>query len=199
MRVGIGYDIHRFRADGDGALRLGGIEIKEAPCLDGHSDGDALIHAIIDALLGAAGEGDIGKHFPPGDPSTKGIDSRELLKRVHRLISARGYGVNNLDATVVAERPRLAVFKSLKYIYAQLIDDIQGVTLAQASSREASVLDGLKSSAGSRGAARKVGELIASRAKEKGVERVVFDRGGFIYHGKIREVAEGARAQGLEF
>ncbi|MCB1054997.1 MAG: 50S ribosomal protein L18 [Acidobacteria bacterium] len=98
-----------------------------------------------------------------------------------------------------AERPRLAVFKSLKYIYAQLIDDIQGVTLAQASSREASVLDGLKSSAGSRGAARKVGELIASRAKEKGVERVVFDRGGFIYHGKIREVAEGARAQGLEF
>lgn len=108
MRVGIGYDIHRFRADGDGALRLGGIEIAEAPCLDGHSDGDALIHAIIDALLGAAGEGDIGKHFPPGDPSTKGIDSRELLKRVHRLISARGYEVNNLDATVVAERPRLS-------------------------------------------------------------------------------------------
>jgi len=108
MRVGIGYDIHRFRADGDGHLRLGGIEIPDAPCLDGHSDGDALIHAIIDALLGAAGEGDIGKHFPPGDPSTKGIDSRELLKRVHRLISARGYEVNNLDATVVAERPRLS-------------------------------------------------------------------------------------------
>ncbi|MCK9496841.1 MAG: 2-C-methyl-D-erythritol 2,4-cyclodiphosphate synthase [Dehalococcoidia bacterium] len=108
MRVGIGYDVHRFRADGDGALRLGGIEIKEAPCLDGHSDGDALIHAIIDALLGAAGEGDIGKQFPPGDPATKGIDSRELLKRVHRLISARGYSVNNLDATVVAERPRLS-------------------------------------------------------------------------------------------
>lgn len=108
MRVGIGYDIHRFRADDDGHLRLGGIEIPDAPCLDGHSDGDALIHAIIDALLGAAGEGDIGKHFPPGDPSTKGIDSRELLKRVHRLISARGYEVNNLDATVVADRPRLS-------------------------------------------------------------------------------------------
>lgn len=108
MRVGIGYDIHRFRADEGGHLRLGGIEIPDAPCLDGHSDGDALIHAIIDALLGAAGEGDIGKHFPPGDPSTKGIDSRELLKRVHRLISARGYEVNNLDATVVAERPRLS-------------------------------------------------------------------------------------------
>lgn len=108
MRVGIGYDVHRFRAEGEGHLRLGGIEIQEAPCLDGHSDGDALIHAIIDALLGAAGEGDIGKHFPPGDPATKGIDSRELLKRVHRIISARGYEVVNLDATVVAERPRLA-------------------------------------------------------------------------------------------
>lgn len=113
MRVGIGYDIHRFRegepgTPAGGALRLGGIEINEAPGLDGHSDGDALIHAIIDALLGAAGEGDIGKHFPPDDPSIRGIDSRELLKRVQRLIAARGYVVNNLDATVVAERPRLA-------------------------------------------------------------------------------------------
>ena len=89
MRIGIGYDIHRFREDGTGALRLGGVEIAEAPCLDGHSDGDALIHALIDAMLGAAGEGDIGRHFPPGDPSTKGIDSRELLKRVQRLVGAR--------------------------------------------------------------------------------------------------------------
>ncbi|MEX1021612.1 MAG: 2-C-methyl-D-erythritol 2,4-cyclodiphosphate synthase [Dehalococcoidia bacterium] len=108
MRVGIGYDVHRFREDEHGKLRLGGIEIPEAPCLDGHSDGDALIHALIDALLGAAGEGDIGRHFPPGDPSTKGIDSRELLKRVQRIIAARGYVVNNVDATVIAERPRLA-------------------------------------------------------------------------------------------
>ena len=110
MRVGIGYDVHRFRPEGNGRLRLGGIEIAEAPCLEGHSDGDALIHALIDALLGAAGEGDIGKHFPPGDPRTAGIDSRELLTRVHRLIAARGFSVNNIDATVVAERPRLAPY-----------------------------------------------------------------------------------------
>jgi len=110
MRIGIGYDVHRFREDGSGSLRLGGVEIGEAPCLDGHSDGDALIHALIDAILGAAGEGDIGRHFPPGDPSTKDIDSRELLKRVQRLIGARSFAVQNVDATVIAERPRLAPY-----------------------------------------------------------------------------------------
>lgn len=109
MRVGIGYDVHRFRTDDDaGTLRLGGVEVAGAPRLEGHSDGDALIHALIDAILGAAGEGDIGKHFPPGDPSTKDIDSRELLKRVQRLVASRGFSVGNVDATVIAERPRLA-------------------------------------------------------------------------------------------
>ena len=83
MRIGAGYDVHRFGESGQ--LRLGGVEIAEAPALIGHSDGDALIHAVIDALLGAAGEGDIGEHFPPGDPATAGIDSRELLTRVMRL------------------------------------------------------------------------------------------------------------------
>ena len=105
MRVGNGYDVHRFAAGG--ALRLGGVEIAGTPALDGHSDGDALIHAVIDALLGAAGEGDIGEHFPPGDPATAGIDSRELLTRAVRLVAARGYRVVNVDATVIAERPRL--------------------------------------------------------------------------------------------
>ncbi len=105
MRIGNGYDVHRFAASG--TLRLGGVEIADAPQLEGHSDGDTLIHAIIDALLGAAGEGDIGEHFPPGDPSTAGIDSRELLTRAVRLVAARGYRVVNVDATVVAERPRL--------------------------------------------------------------------------------------------
>jgi 2-C-methyl-D-erythritol 2,4-cyclodiphosphate synthase len=105
MRIGNGYDIHRFREGG--TLRLGGIEVPAAPQLDGHSDGDALIHAIIDALLGAAGEGDIGRHFPPGDPATKGIDSRELLTRVVRLVVARGFRVHNIDTTLIAERPRL--------------------------------------------------------------------------------------------
>ncbi|MFN8639553.1 MAG: 2-C-methyl-D-erythritol 2,4-cyclodiphosphate synthase [Dehalococcoidia bacterium] len=103
--MGNGYDIHRFRAEG--ILRLGGVEIEGAPLLDGHSDGDALIHAIIDALLGAAGEGDIGQHFPPGDPAWAGIDSRELLQRVGRLLAANGFTVTNIDAVVIAERPRL--------------------------------------------------------------------------------------------
>jgi 2-C-methyl-D-erythritol 2,4-cyclodiphosphate synthase len=108
MRVGTGYDLHRFREPAEGALRLGGVEVPGAPCLEGHSDGDALIHAIIDALLGAAGEGDIGRHFPPGQEATRGIDSRELLKRVQRLVVARGFSIENVDATVIAERPRLA-------------------------------------------------------------------------------------------
>lgn len=106
MRVGTGYDIHRI-GDG-GTLRLGGIEIPGARGLVGHSDGDVLVHAVIDALLGAAGEGDIGQHFPPGEPGTAGIDSRELLTRVVRLVLARGYRIGNIDATVIAERPRLA-------------------------------------------------------------------------------------------
>ncbi|MDA0302193.1 MAG: 2-C-methyl-D-erythritol 2,4-cyclodiphosphate synthase [Chloroflexi bacterium] len=108
MRVGTGYDLHRFRDPEEGTLRLGGVEVPGAPCLEGHSDGDALIHAIIDALLGAAGEGDIGRHFPPGEEATRGIDSRELLKRVQRLVVARGYSIENVDATVIAERPRLS-------------------------------------------------------------------------------------------
>ena len=108
MRVGTGYDLHRFRDPAEGTLRLGGVEVSDAPSLEGHSDGDALIHAIMDALLGAAGEGDIGRHFPPGDPTTRGIDSRELLKRVHRLVAARGFTIQNIDTTVIAERPRLA-------------------------------------------------------------------------------------------
>ena len=108
MRVGTGYDLHRFREPAEGTLRLGGVEVPGAPCLEGHSDGDALIHAIIDALLGAAGEGDIGRHFPPGEEATRGIDSRKLLKRVQRLIAARGFAIHNVDATVIAERPRLS-------------------------------------------------------------------------------------------
>ena len=108
MRVGQGFDIHRFAAAG--TLRLGGVAIAEAPRLEGHSDGDALVHAIIDAVLGAAGEGDIGRHFPPGDPDTAGIDSGALLTRVARLVVARGFRIANIDATVIAERPRLAPY-----------------------------------------------------------------------------------------
>ncbi len=105
MRVGIGYDVHRLGEDEP--LRLGGVDVEGAPRLLGHSDGDALLHAITDALLGAAGQGDIGQHFPPDDPTIAGIDSRELLRRTVRLIATLRYRVDNVDATVMAERPRL--------------------------------------------------------------------------------------------
>jgi large subunit ribosomal protein L18 len=97
------------------------------------------------------------------------------------------------------ERPRIAVFKSLRYVYAQLIDDAQGVTLAQASSLEPALKGKLGAGTCTRAAARLVGETLGERAKELGLARVVFDRGGYIYHGKVREVAEGARSAGLEF
>ncbi len=96
-------------------------------------------------------------------------------------------------------RPRLAVYKSLRYIYAQVIDDLSGRTLVQASSAEPELKKALKGSAASIAAARRVGETLAERAKSQGVEKVVFDRGGAIYHGKVKALADGARAQGLDF
>jgi large subunit ribosomal protein L18 len=97
------------------------------------------------------------------------------------------------------ERPRLAVYKSLQYIYAQVIDDGSGRTIAQANSAEPGLRAGLGTSSKNLDAARLVGETVAARAIEKGVKQVVFDRGGYIYHGRVRKVAEGARAKGLEF
>ena len=98
-----------------------------------------------------------------------------------------------------AQRPRLAVFKSLRYVYAQLIDDQTGTTLAQANSRESQILDQLKEGAGSAVAAKSVGETLAERAADLGIKQVVFDRAGFVYHGKIRALADGAREKGLQF
>ena len=106
FRIGHGYDSHRF--DPDRPLILGGVAIPDSPGLAGHSDADALLHAAIDALLGAAALGDIGGHFPDSDPRWAGADSVELLRAVVREVSAAGYEVGNLDATVVCERPRLA-------------------------------------------------------------------------------------------
>ncbi len=112
-------------------------------------------------------------------------------KRAHQRLRQRVQGT--------VERPRLSVFKSSKYVYAQIIDDRSGTTLAQASSMEAEVRTGVESGATSKAAARRVGEVVAERAKSKGISKVVFDRGGYIYHGKVKELAEGARAKGLEF
>ncbi len=105
MRSGIGYDIHRFQ---DGRrLVLGGIEFPGERGLAGHSDADVLLHAIIDALLGGAGLGDMGRHFPPDDPQWAGADSGALLARTCEMVRSAGFEVVNVDATVIAERPRL--------------------------------------------------------------------------------------------
>jgi len=106
MRVGVGYDIHR-RTDGR-PLVLGGVRFESSWGLDGHSDADVLLHAIGDALLGATGLGDLGTHFPPGDPQWKDASSLFLLENIHALLVARGARVTNVDAMVVAEAPTLA-------------------------------------------------------------------------------------------
>jgi 2-C-methyl-D-erythritol 2,4-cyclodiphosphate synthase len=105
MRIGHGYDSHRF-AEGR-KLILGGVEIPAERGLDGHSDADAVAHAVTDALLGASGLGDIGRHFPPSDAQWKDADSLDLLGRVVRLLEGRNYQVVNVDVTVVTESPRI--------------------------------------------------------------------------------------------
>lgn len=105
MRIGIGYDVHAFGA-GDHVM-LGGVRIEHERGLVAHSDGDVLIHAVCDALLGALALGDIGAHFPPGDPRWRGVDSRELLRAVAAMLELRGWRLGNLDSVVVCERPRL--------------------------------------------------------------------------------------------
>ena len=106
MRVGMGYDVHRLTENRD--LILGGVKIPWEKELLGHSDADVLIHAIMDALLGAAALGDIGQHFPDTDPAYKGISSIRLLKHVAALLSEKGYGIGNIDAVIIAQKPKMA-------------------------------------------------------------------------------------------
>jgi 2-C-methyl-D-erythritol 2,4-cyclodiphosphate synthase len=108
MRVGIGYDAHRLTTDR--SLILGGVEIPFDKGLEGWSDADVLVHAVMDALLGAAALGDIGNHFPPNDPSFKNISSITLLNRVGGLLKRQGWRIGNIDATIIAERPLLRPF-----------------------------------------------------------------------------------------
>lgn len=105
MRIGHGYDVHRLVEGRD--LILGGVKIGYEKGLLGHSDADVLLHAVSDALLGAAGLGDIGRHFPDTDPQYKGADSLELLRQVYRKISEKGYRVGNIDVTMIAQKPKL--------------------------------------------------------------------------------------------
>lgn len=106
MRIGIGYDVHKLVPDRK--LILGGVEIEYEKGLLGHSDADVLVHAIMDAMLGALALGDIGKHFPDTDPKYKGADSIKLLEYVNNLIGSKGYKVNNIDSIIIAQAPKMA-------------------------------------------------------------------------------------------
>ncbi len=108
MRIGHGYDVHRLV--GERKLILGGVDVPFGLGLLGHSDADVLLHAICDAILGALGEGDIGRHFPDSDPAYRGISSSKLLRQVMGLAAAKGYAIGNLDATIIAQRPKLAPY-----------------------------------------------------------------------------------------
>jgi 2-C-methyl-D-erythritol 2,4-cyclodiphosphate synthase len=110
MRIGLGYDAHVF-AEGR-KLYLGGVRIPDTPGLAGHSDADVLLHAICDALLGAAGESDIGAHFPDSDQSAEGIESAKILARVVDLVDKRGFAIVNIDAVVVCEAPKILPYRA---------------------------------------------------------------------------------------
>ena len=119
MRIGIGYDIHKLVPDRP--LVLGGVNVPHSAGLEGHSDADALIHSICDAILGALGEGDIGMRFPDTDPKYKDISSKELLRDVKALMEEKGFKVNNLDCVVVAEEPKIAPYRG------KMIEAISGI------------------------------------------------------------------------
>ena len=109
MRIGQGYDVHKLTDGRD--LILGGVKVPYEKGLLGHSDADVLVHAVMAALLGAAALGDIGEHFPDTDPAYKGISSVELLKRVGTLLEEKGYVIENIDATIIAQRPKLKDYR----------------------------------------------------------------------------------------
>jgi large subunit ribosomal protein L18 len=119
------------------------------------------------------------------------LKKRARRQRAHLRVRARVSGSS--------ERPRLCVYKSLRYIYAQIVDDLEGSTLVHASSLEKDVRTALGKSAGNKDAAKAVGQKVAERALEKGIKSVVFDRSGYVYHGKVKALAEGAREKGLQF
>lgn len=129
MRIGIGYDVHRLAQDRK--LIIGGVDIPYEKGLLGHSDADVLVHAVMDALLGACGLGDIGKHFPDTDERYKGADSIELLKRVGDMLAERGCTVGNIDAVIIAQRPKMAphIDKMKENIAAALGIDVSMVNI----------------------------------------------------------------------
>ena len=135
LRIGLGFDSHRF--DPDRACVLGGVRIPDTPGLSGFSDGDALAHAVTDAILGAAGLGDIGTHFPPGDERWRGADSMNLLRAAVEMARDAGYGVGNVDVAVVCERPRIApVADSIRDSLARALDVVPGSVSVKGKTNE---------------------------------------------------------------
>jgi 2-C-methyl-D-erythritol 2,4-cyclodiphosphate synthase len=156
-RVGTGYDVHALAAGR--RLVLGGIEVPFERGLSGWSDADVLTHAIMDALLGAAALGDIGRHFPPGDPQYKGISSLKLLEKVRDLLDENGWQVSNIDATIIAERPRLSEY--INQMREKLCQTL-GLGIEQVSVK-ASTSDGL----GFTGRGEGIAALALATVKEK--------------------------------
>lgn len=135
MRIGHGYDVHRLVVDRK--LIIGGVEIPFELGLLGHSDADVLLHAICDALLGAAALGDIGKHFPDNDNAYKGIDSKILLEKTVELISQKGYKISNIDSTIIAQKPKLAEYiPQMREIIAKLCDIDEDCVNVKATTEE---------------------------------------------------------------
>lgn len=135
MRIGHGYDVHRLV--NDRKLIIGGVEIPFEFGLLGHSDADVLLHAICDALLGAAALGDIGKHFPDNDNVYKNIDSKILLQKTVELLNQKGYKISNIDATIIAQKPKLASFiPQMKEIIARLCNIDENCVNVKATTEE---------------------------------------------------------------
>ena len=134
-RVGQGFDIHRLEAGRK--LILGGVDIPHEAGLSGHSDADVLLHALMNALLGAMGQGDIGTHFPDTDPAFKGVSSTSLLARVLQLMRGAGFGIVNADITVIAQRPRLAPhFGAIRMSLAEILDVREAAVNVKAGTME---------------------------------------------------------------
>lgn len=166
MRIGCGYDVHRL-IEGR-RLILGGVEIPYERGLLGHSDADVLLHAISDALLGAAALGDIGKHFPDSDPAYEGADSLELLRRIAGLLTEKGYEIVNVDATVLLERPKLRPYidRMRERISAALRIPVSGVSV------KASTEEGLGFTGREEGIAAQAVALIEERKEaERGLSQ----------------------------
>ncbi len=129
IRIGQGYDVHRFIDEGD--VILGGVKIDYEKGLEAHSDGDVVLHALADALLGAAALGDIGKHFPDTDPEFKGADSRVLLRHVYKIVQGKGYKLVNADITIIAQAPKMAphIVAMCTHIAKDLLVDIDCINV----------------------------------------------------------------------